>query len=94
MKTTLPPGYYHNGFVATHALGHMMYGYTLLLTILILVNCIKHSFQLMEQTMCKLNLFFNQGLFHSTNRKAAQVDLSFERYAILQDQIDDNALAK
>ena len=23
-----PPGYHHNGFVATHALGHMMYGYT------------------------------------------------------------------
>ena len=25
-----PPGYHHNGFVATNALGHMMYGYTLL----------------------------------------------------------------
>ena len=24
-----PPGYHHNGFVATHALRHMMYGYTL-----------------------------------------------------------------
>ena len=24
------PGYHHNGFVATHALGHIMYGYTLL----------------------------------------------------------------
>ena len=23
-----PPGYHHNGFVATHALGHMMYGCT------------------------------------------------------------------
>ena len=23
-------GYHHNGFVATHALGHIMYGYTLL----------------------------------------------------------------
>ena len=21
-----PPGYHHNGFVATYALGHMMYG--------------------------------------------------------------------
>ena len=21
-----PPGYHHNGFMATHALGHMMYG--------------------------------------------------------------------
>ena len=23
MKTMRPPGYHHNGFVATHALGHM-----------------------------------------------------------------------
>ena len=30
MKTMSPPGYHHNGFVATHALGHMMYGYILL----------------------------------------------------------------
>ena len=27
MKTMCPPGYHHNGFVATHALGHMMYGH-------------------------------------------------------------------
>ena len=27
MKTMCPPGYHHNGFVATHALGHIMYGY-------------------------------------------------------------------
>ena len=27
MKTMCPPGYHHNGFVATHALGHMMYSY-------------------------------------------------------------------
>ena len=26
MKTMCPPGYHHNGFVATHVLGHMMYG--------------------------------------------------------------------
>ena len=25
MKTMCPPGYHHNGFVATHALGHMMH---------------------------------------------------------------------
>ena len=30
MKTMCPPGYHHNGFVATHALGHMMYSSTLL----------------------------------------------------------------
>ena len=27
MKIMCPPDYHHNGFVATHALGHMMYGY-------------------------------------------------------------------
>ena len=27
MKTMCPPSYHHNDFVATHALGHMMYGY-------------------------------------------------------------------
>ena len=30
MKTMYPPCYDHNGFVATYALGHMMYGYTVL----------------------------------------------------------------
>ena len=27
MKTACLPGYHHNGFVATHALGHMTYSY-------------------------------------------------------------------
>ena len=26
MKTMCPPSYHYSGFVATHALGHMMYG--------------------------------------------------------------------
>ena len=25
MKTMCPPGYHHNGFVATHALGHIVF---------------------------------------------------------------------
>ena len=29
-ENNVPPGYHHNGFVATHALGHMMHVYTLL----------------------------------------------------------------
>ena len=32
MKTVCPSGYNHNGFVATHALGHMMYGSLSILT--------------------------------------------------------------
>ena len=30
MYTMCPPGYYHNGFMATPELGHRMYGYRLL----------------------------------------------------------------
>ena len=30
MKTMCPSGYHHDGFVATDALGHMMYGYIFL----------------------------------------------------------------
>ena len=30
MKIMCAPGYHQNGFVATYALGHMMYCYTLL----------------------------------------------------------------
>ena len=30
MKTMCSPGYHHNGFMVTHTLEHMMYGYTLL----------------------------------------------------------------
>ena len=30
MKTMCPPVYHHDSFVVTPALGHMMYGYTLL----------------------------------------------------------------
>ena len=32
MKTMCFPGYHHNGFVPTHALGHMIYDYTLLVS--------------------------------------------------------------
>ena len=28
MKTMYPPGYHHNGFLTTHAPGHMIYGLT------------------------------------------------------------------
>ena len=47
MKTMCPPCYHHDGFVATHALGHMMYGHTLLVpmnqTITLLALLAKHS---------------------------------------------------
>ena len=33
MKTLCPPGYHHNGSMATHALGYMMHGYILLVPI-------------------------------------------------------------
>ena len=33
-----PPGHHHNGFMATHALGHMMYGVQLQ------INCVTFIF--------------------------------------------------
>ena len=30
MKAMCPPGYHHNGFLASHGLGHMMNNYKLL----------------------------------------------------------------
>ena len=38
MKTMCPPGYHHNGFVATHALGHMKHHITLILLLWDLSN--------------------------------------------------------
>ena len=38
MKTMCPPGYHHNGFVATHPLGHMMYD--IYIYIHILYSCV------------------------------------------------------
>ena len=38
MKTMCPPGYHHNGFVATHAFGHMMHGY--IIYILCIIICV------------------------------------------------------
>ena len=39
MKTMCPPTYHHNIFMATHALGHMMYRYTLLVP----MNCVSNT---------------------------------------------------
>ena len=40
MKTMCPTGYHHNGFVATHALGHMMYGSLYGIYIYVFVVCV------------------------------------------------------
>ena len=37
MKTMCPPGYHHNGFVATHALGPYIYIYTVYVYIYIYI---------------------------------------------------------
>ena len=49
MKTMCPPGYHHNGFMATHALGHMMYGYIHITYIYVFVCvcvCVTLSFKI------------------------------------------------
>ena len=68
MKTMCPPGYHHNGFVATHALGHMMIGKRLVLSSLqcafvcftglllsILNKQLTYSFQLSAVLDCSLD---------------------------------------
>ena len=40
MKTMCPPGYHRNDFLATHALGHMMYGTIVCPSALLLTVCI------------------------------------------------------
>ena len=43
MKTISPPGYHHNGFVATHALGHMMYSIYIYIYIYIYTHTHTHT---------------------------------------------------
>ena len=45
MKTMCPPGYHHNGFVATHALGHMMYAPYITLLALLVEHSLVHWYQ-------------------------------------------------
>ena len=56
MKTMCPPGYHQNGFMATHAFGHMMNGYTLLVTMNQSVNIyVLYTYNTFESlALCKL----------------------------------------
>ena len=53
MKTMCPPGYHHSDFVASHALGQMMYGYTLLVP----MNQTKECSASLARTKNKLKYF-------------------------------------
>ena len=53
MKTMCPPGYHHCDFVASHALGQMMYGYTLLVP----MNQTKECSASLARTKNKLKYF-------------------------------------
>ena len=57
MKTMCPPGYHDNGFVATHALGHMMYGSTLLVPLVYWICNIEHFACSKSATYSKVPLF-------------------------------------
>ena len=41
MKTMCPPGYHHNGFVISHALGYMMYIYLYIHKFIYICICYK-----------------------------------------------------
>ena len=60
MKTMCPPGYHHNGFVATHAFGHMMYGYILLVPMnQIFALLVEHSLVNIIEKLKKIHKKFN-----------------------------------
>ena len=48
-----PPGYHHNGFVATHAHGHMMHGYHIYIYIYIYILSILKSFETSLNKNCE-----------------------------------------
>ena len=50
IKAMCPPGYHHNSFVATHALGDMMQGYKLLVPMNQMI-LFEHSFGSLVSTM-------------------------------------------
>ena len=54
MKTMCPPSYHHNGFVATDALGHMMYG--LYIYVLYIYIDVLHGLQDQVTTKLKSSL--------------------------------------
>ena len=56
IKAMCPPGYHHNSFVATHALGDMIYGYKLLVPMNQII-LFEHSFGLLVSAMCKRTSF-------------------------------------
>ena len=41
-ETMCPPGYHHHGFVATHALGHMICVYIYIALVFLLLNLNRH----------------------------------------------------
>ena len=54
MKTMCPPGYHHNGSVATHALGHIMYGYIYIYIYgiyIIFESCFQLKFKIFESCL-------------------------------------------
>lgn len=56
------------------------------LIVIILVNCINNSFEIMKKARCKLYLLFESMTFDSIDRMMSQADLSIERKVILQNE--------
>ena len=54
MKKMCPPGYHLNGFVATHALGHMIYVYKY-----IYISILAHQSQSSEQGSISISQTWN-----------------------------------
>ena len=77
MKTICPPGYYHKDFVTTRVLGHMIYGYTLL----VLIN---------QRVLNKLNKDLNRSDIND-RRHTECTNLTEARYAKYMCNHENNA---
>ena len=75
MKAMCSPSYHHNGFMATHAFGHVIYGYNFRLRNPILVQCCI-SKPLENTNKPKLSIFFHRVKKHIIVLKWFQEDKS------------------
>ena len=55
-----PTGYHHNGFVATHSLGHMMYGCTVVRLYIYIYIYILYFKEIKQNFLFSYNTFIHQ----------------------------------
>ena len=75
IKTMCPPGYYHNGFMATHALGQMMYCYNTLQHVPKCMSCNKAIMVITGTAHC-----FEAVIGDPRHTQSAQISQTFTHF--------------